>query len=320
MHFKAVRMLVLATAFWALSFPTMRALSLIQQPLVPGADSWFFSSLCVCYRFALAALVLLLICGRRMKGLTRSEISQGAGMALFGAGGILFQMDGLARTPASVSAFLTQGYCLWIPLWVALRYWKLPHRRLLLGCVMVLGGAAILARVDWDQLRLGWGEGETLIASVLFGGQILWLERPVYKGNDVTRFSVVMFVVMSLACLPLVWWHAPSAAALVDAYRAPATWLCLAMLVVPSTLGGYMLMNRWQPYVTATEAGLIYCGEPIFASLLATFMPGLYFIVFGVPYDNETITASLLLGGALITAANVMIQWPPAKQPEEAGL
>jgi drug/metabolite transporter (DMT)-like permease len=72
-------------------------------------------------------------------------------------------------------------------------------------------------------------------------------------------------------------------------------------------------MNKWQPSITATEAGLIYCTEPIFTSVMALFLPALLSAWAGFNYPNETLTWHLLLGGGLITAANVLIQLRPPK-------
>ncbi|MBI5386518.1 MAG: DMT family transporter [Verrucomicrobia bacterium] len=305
---KAVQMLVLCTVLWALSFPTMKALSMTQQPLVPEAGSWFFTSLGVMYRFGAAGVILLLLSGTSLRKLTRLEVEQGCGLAVFGVGGILFQMDGLAHTSASTSAFLTQCYCILIPLWMALRHRRLPAPQVFVGCTLVLCGVAVLAGVDFHAFRLGRGEVETLIASVLFAGQILWLERPGYAGNDVKRFSTVMFLMMAALCVPLVVGTAPHAAAWVRAYESGAAIGMLALLVGFSTLGGYMLMNHWQRRVTATEAGLIYCAEPVFASLMSLFLPGWYSRWAGIDYANETVTRGLLIGGGLITLANVVLQ------------
>ncbi|MES2693821.1 MAG: hypothetical protein V4773_10140, partial [Verrucomicrobiota bacterium] len=74
------------------------------------------------------------------------------------------------------------------------------------------------------------------------------------------------------------------------------------------TVGAYGLMNAWQPKITATEAGLIYCVEPIFGSLMACFLPALFSAWTGIHYPNETVTWTLLLGGGLITLANVLLQ------------
>jgi hypothetical protein len=73
-------------------------------------------------------------------------------------------------------------------------------------------------------------------------------------------------------------------------------------------------MNAWQPKITATEAGLIYCVEPIFASVMALFLPAVFSAWAGINYPNELATWTLLVGGGLVTLANVILQLrPPAK-------
>jgi drug/metabolite transporter (DMT)-like permease len=82
----------------------------------------------------------------------------------------------------------------------------------------------------------------------------------------------------------------------------------LAVLVLACTVVAFLLMNRWQREVSATEAGLIYCIEPVFVSVLALFLPVWLSRWAGVDYANEPVTLHLLLGGGLITAANVLLQ------------
>jgi hypothetical protein len=84
-----------------------------------------------------------------------------------------------------------------------------------------------------------------------------------------------------------------------------------AMLTVFCTLGAYLIMNTWQPKITATEAGLMYCFEPIFGSVMALFIPALFSVWAGISYANEMATMHLLVGGGLITAANILIQLKP---------
>ncbi len=312
---KAIQMLVLCCALWAISFPTTKALALAQQALVPGASSWFLASLLVVFRFALAALGMALLSARTARDVTLSEIRQGLGLGLFGGGGILLQVDGLAHTSASVSAFLTQGYCVFIPLWVALRRRRWPGSRLFLACALVMTGAAVLAGLDWTHLRLGRGELETILSSVLFAGQILWLERPGYAQNNVNHFSAVMFAVMSLMAVPVALLTARQPADWFRAFSTGATLGFLGLLVVVCTFGGYVLMNHWQRHVTASEAGLIYCLEPVFASGLALFLPEVFSGCAAIDYANEHLTAHLLVGGGLITAANVLVQVPSAMAP-----
>ncbi len=307
-HRKAITMLLVATFFWATSFPVVKALALEQQKLLPEAGSWFFAVIGALYRFGAAGLLLALFLNRNLLKISRLELEQGFWLAAFGLGGILFQMDGLSYTAASTSAFLTQLYVGFIPVWVALVHRHLPKPKVVVSLGLVLVGLAILADLDFKSFRLGRGETETLIGSLLFGGQILLLERPRYAANDPLRFSVVMFGLMALLCVPGVWLLAPDAAACVRAFASPAAWGFLAVLVLVCTLGGYLFMNRWQRDVTATEAGLIYCVEPVLTSVLALFLPGWFSAWAGLNYANETLTTRLLIGGGLVTVANLLLQ------------
>jgi drug/metabolite transporter (DMT)-like permease len=287
----------------------MKALALTQKNLLPQSGSWFFTSLSVAYRFGLAGSLLLLLLGfRQARTLRWLEAEQGIVLALFGGVGILFQMDGLAYTSASTSAFLTQGYCIFIPVWLALVHRQWPTRKTLLCIALVVAGVAVLAGINSHSLRLGRGEIETLLASLLFTGQILNLEHPRYAANRPLCFTAVMLLGIALVAVPFVLVTAPDAAACLRAYASPAACGFQLVIVLFCTLAAYLLMNIWQRRVTATEAGLIYCAEPVFASLLALFLPGIFSVWAGIHYPNETVTARLLLGGGFITAANVLLQ------------
>lgn len=303
-----MRMLVFCTLLWALSFPAMKALALTQQGLMPQSGSWFFTSLSVTYRFGVAGVVLGLLNFRQMRSLRRLEAEQGMLLAMFGGVGILFQMDGLAYTSASTSAFLTQGYCVFIPVWLALAHRQWPTRKTFLCIALVVAGVAVLAGINLHSLHLGRGEIETLLASFLFTGQILGLNHPRYAGNRPMVFTTVMLLGMALVGAPLACATAPDAALWLRAYASPAACGFLAIITVFCTLAAYAVMNVWQREVTATEAGLIYCAEPVFASLLALFLPGIFSSWAGISYPNEIVNARLLIGGGLITAANVLLQ------------
>jgi drug/metabolite transporter (DMT)-like permease len=186
--------------------------------------------------------------------------------------------------------------------------------RIWLCCVLVLAGVAILGRFDWHELRFGRGEIETLISSLFFMGQILTLERRVFAENRPERITFVMFSVEALVFWCLVPITAPNPAALLVPWASPV-WLTFTLLLtVLCTYGAFSLMNAWQPKITATEAGLIYCIEPIFGSLMALFLPAVFSCLAGIEYPNENATWTLLVGGGLITLANVLLQLkPPAK-------
>jgi drug/metabolite transporter (DMT)-like permease len=305
---KAFQFLLLCTSFWALSFPAMKTLALTQQNILPDAGSWFLSSLCVTCRFLLAGGLLLLIFFAEVKTSSRREIEQGLWLALFAAAGICLQMDGLAYVSASTSAFLTPLYCVLIPLWVAVSRRRPPSAKMFLCGALVLGGMAVLVKLNLFAIRLGRGELETLAASVMFAAQILCLEHPRYAANRMRCFTTVMLLATGAFAVPVVVATAPSAADCVRVYASVPACGLLAVIVLFCTIGAFLLMNRWQRHVTATEAGLVYCAEPVFVSALALFLPRWLSHWTGVDYPNEQLTVRLLVGGGLITAANVLLQ------------
>lgn len=312
---------MLCTLMWGLSFPVMKSLVLTQHELLPAAGSWFFTALSVVYRFGLAGLILLPFAFNQLRTLRRLEVEQALLISVFGGLGILFQMDGLSFTSASTSAFLTQGYCVFIPIWVALVNRRWPTRKIFLCIAFVLAGVGVLAEINVQSFRLGHGEIETLIASLLFTGQILSLEHPRYAGNRSQCITVVMLLGTALFAVPAAAYTAPSAGAFWQAYASPAAGGFLAILVLFCTLAAFILMNKWQPFVSATEAGLIYCAEPVFASAMALFLPEIFSRWAGISYANESLTVRLLIGGGLIAFANVLLQsrWLETRKTPASG-
>lgn len=308
---RAVQRLILACALWGLSFPAGKALLMVQDASAPGHGSWLYTAAGMVARFALAAvLVAALLLGlRRLRELSGEEVYQGLGVAFFGGLGMLFQLDGLAHTEASTSAFLTQGSVIFIPILTAWFKKFLPGRREVAAILLAVAGVAVLADFDGAHLTLGRGEAETLIAALFFTGHILWLERPRFQANDALRVSLVMFAGISFLCLPIAWMHDPGLTRAMQSLSKLSAWGFIAILVGPCTLLAFLWMNQWQRHVTATTAGLIYCFEPVFASLLALFLPGWFSQWAGLDYANETLTTRLLIGGGLVLAGNVLMQW-----------
>lgn len=304
--------LVFATALWGVSFPLAKALAIAQRQLVPGADSWFLAATALVFRFGLAAAILAFISRRTLGAITRRELSQGIGLGMFTGCGMLLQLDGLSYTAASSSAFLTSCYCVIIPVIVGIQRRRWPPMLVIGSCGLVVLGMALLANVDWRTLRLGRGELETLLCSVFFAVQIFWLERPIFAGNRTSHATLVMFGAVTLIMVPVVALRMQSLHEIAVVTAGSASIIVfLLVLTLMCTLAAFLMMNHWQHYLEATEAGLVYCAEPIFASLMALFMPAWLAAMSGVLYANESASARLLIGGGLITAANICIQLRP---------
>jgi drug/metabolite transporter (DMT)-like permease len=307
-HRRAILMLILANLYWGISFPVIKAITVLNGRLVPGAGSWFATSAAVAPRFVLAVALLTVFRGRLPVSLTRLELRQGLAIGLFAAMGTLLQTDGMQFTDASTSAFLTQFSAILIPAWLALRQRHDPGPLVWGCCALVLAGVAILGHFDWHTLRFGRGEWETLLCSVFFVGQILWVGRSEFAANRPGEVTLVMFAVQAAVFVALAVATAPHLHDLAVPWASPG-WLGLTLtLTVVCTIGAFSLMTRWQPRISATEAGLIYCIEPVFASVFAVFVPQLLSDWTGIAYPNERLTWSLVIGGGLIIIANALIQ------------
>ncbi|MEI7928546.1 MAG: DMT family transporter [Verrucomicrobiales bacterium] len=306
-----VLFLILTCALWGLSFPLVKALHLDQTARVPGTSSEFLAAWMQLARFSLGALMLLPFVGRQK--FSRNEVRQGLVIALWGGLAMGMQADGLAYTPASTSAFLTQAYCVILPLWACLRSRSLPAGKLVVATLLVMIGGAVLSGIKPDDLRLGRGEIETLLASVLFAIQILTLENPKYEGNRTLPVTFIMCAGIAILFLPISALLAPNPAALLTAGASWPAALFVLVLALCCSVGAYLLMNHFQPKVSATEAGLIYTTEPVFTAGYCLFLPVLLGGLAGQAYPNEKVTMTLIVGGLLIVAANVLMQWRPSK-------
>jgi drug/metabolite transporter (DMT)-like permease len=314
-HMRALLMLLLACFFWGLSFPIVKAIALLHVKLLPEANTWFSAFYTVAPRFALASVLVIAWRPAGWWRFTPGEWKQGFVIGLFAAAGMFLQNDALQFTDASVSAFLTQFYAILIPIYVAVTRRRNPGILVWTCCALVLAGVAILGKFDWENMRFGRGEWETLLCSLFFMGQILWLEKKEFAANRPMKITLVIFLTLAVIFWAGAFATAPTNAALLVPWtNAPWVGLTIALTLF-CTIAAYYLMNAWQPKITATEAGLIYCIEPIFGSAMACFLPAIFSAWAAIGYPNETATWTLLIGGGLITIANVLLQLkPPAKE------
>jgi drug/metabolite transporter (DMT)-like permease len=304
--------LLLATAFWGLSFPLGKAVALGLGAELPGADAWLLTTLPLTWRFLLAAVVLLVLFRRGALPARGAEWLHGAVLGVCCGAGLLFQMTGLQSVDASVSAFLTQLGCVLVPLLVALDQRAWPRRRVWAAVVLVLAGGAVLVELDLRNLQLAGGEVLTLLGTLAFAVQVYWLGRGEVREVRMLPCTWVMFLVIGVLFGVVSAVRADEALALVAPLAAPAVWVPVLGLTLFCTAGAFGLMNRFQPRVGASEAGVIYGMESVFAALLALWMPGVLSLLPGIAYANETLTWNVLVGGVGILAATALVTLPAA--------
>ncbi len=304
---RARGLLVAATVLWGLSFPLMRGLELAQHLAAPGVSTPTLACADMAARFLMATLFLLPFYGRDFFTATGREWSQAGGLAFFAGAGLYLQMIGLAWTDASVSAFLTQLYTLLVPLLVACRDRRWPTLRTVAACLLVLLGAALLSPGLMAHFVLAAGELIILASTIFIAFQIVWVERPRYAANRAGLVTLLMFTLMGVFFALLFPFLGGTARDSERLFGAPSLAMLMLATVFFCTVINFYIMNKWQRWISATEAGLIYCLEPVIATILASFLPGWISLIANVSYVNETLSWTLLAGGALIVAATVLV-------------
>jgi drug/metabolite transporter (DMT)-like permease len=242
-------------------------------------------------RFAVAAAVLLLVWGRRLRA-SAQTIRRGVGLGLLYGVAQILQTFGLAHTAASVSGFITGLYVVVTPLLgaVILRTRVSPRVWLAVGLATV--GLGVLSLQGFS---IGYGELLTLAASVVYAGQIIAMSR-LTTPETTLSLTVIQTVVIALVC---------TVAALPGGIRLPASghdWLAVGYLGV---LAGAltMFLQTWaQAHIDATRAAVLMAMEPVWAA------------AFAVGLGGELITVRMVVGGLAILAAMYLVELAPRRR------
>jgi drug/metabolite transporter (DMT)-like permease len=336
-------MLIIVNAMWGASFPINKGLNLQVDQFFgvteASASGWFRTATAawlVTLRFGMATVLLALFCGSMIRRVKRAHVIAGFWIGFFFFGGLVLQVIGLGLIPASRSAFITSLVVVCTPVMATLIKRRLPKPIVLVGVAVAFAGVAVLTEmitIDGGMLkiaddaagRFGWGDVVTIACVLFFSGQILVLDSfgssvVDNDGNTTASDSVavtpVMFAtVVILGCLTfgVLQFFVPEVPVTGSwttlATRPSFITLVAALGLFPSLLA-FLWMNRYQPFLTASQAAVIYTLEPFFASTWAMFAPGIIATLFGIVYANESFSWPLVVGGFLILIANAIALWP----------
>src|SRR5262249_24574975 len=160
-----------------------------------------------------------------------------------------------------------QGYVVLLPVASAVATRRLPELRVVVCALLVLAGLAVLAGGGPRSraVALGRGEGETLGAAAGFTLPILLLGLRRFAATRAAPVAHVMFAVITLVMLPVLAAAGGPAPDFAAVFAMPLSSWYFAVMVVFPTIGSFLLMNRYQRRVTASEAGIVYAMEPVFA-------------------------------------------------------
>ena len=333
--------LILVNGLWGFSFPVVKVLnemSDLQFAIAPGKESTSFrvlaSAWMIATRFSIALFLLFIVWNGLIRRATLQEWKAGFYIGVMFYFGLVLQVIGLASIPASRSGFLTSLTAVFTPVFGALVFRKYPNRWMVSGIALAVIGVIVLTGlIVWtpsgfqlaEDAADRWTLGDTLttLGSMFFAFQVLFLD---HYGKRIDSVAVTPSMFLTAAVLgwltiglllgtPLRSGIGVEGMELRDWTELslkPIFLSSLGLLAVFCSLLAFGWMNKYQPYVTASQAAVIYSLEPVFASSWALFLPGLLSTLSGIKHHNEQLTFGLVVGGLLILIANFVALYRPS--------
>ena len=271
----ATLLLVGLTAIWGSTFFLIRNVVLQMSP----ADF-------LAVRFTIAAVAVLAVFWRQLLALNKREFQVGIGLGFLYAIAQFLQTVGLAHTEATRSGFITGTYVILTPIVTAVLLREAIPRSTWFAVLLATAG---LATLSLNGFAFGFGESVTLVAALFYALHIIGLGR-YSSAASAAGLSVVQLVVIAAVSL---------VAAAPDGIELPqsagAWWSVIYMALMAGAVA--IWAQTWaQSHLPATRAAIVMTLEPVFAA------------GFAVGFGGESLTARMLLGGAMVLAAMYTVE------------
>ena len=207
----------------------------------------------------------------------------GSGLLL--GGGFIFQTEGLARTGAAITGFVTGLYVVVTPLISAL----ILRKRISLftwGCVaLATVGLALLSLQGWS---VGFGELMVFLSAIAFAAHITALSKW-SSGRDVYAMTITQLMMCAIIT---------GVASAFEGYSLPpdnGVWGVVIFTAVFATAIAFIVQTWSQAHMSATKVAVILTMEVVFAAIFA--------VIFG----GERLSFQEALGGILVVTAMYLI-------------
>jgi drug/metabolite transporter (DMT)-like permease len=245
-------------------------------------------------RFAIASVTLVLLAPKALGRLTRDTRRQAVVLGCLYGGAQILQTAGLAKTPASISGFITGMYVVATPVFAAL---ILRSRIGVMTWVAVALAMAGLGVLTLSGFSVGYGEALIFVAAMIYALHIVGLGAWSQPGQAL-GMATVQLIVITVICLVCT---APNGLVLPD---RPSDWVSILYMAIFAGAGA-MIGQTWaQAHLPPTRAAIIMSMEPVFAAL------------FAVLFGGESATARMIFGGLLVLAAMLIAELAPRRKVE----
>jgi len=268
MKHKLASWLLLGVAMsWGLAFVTMKD-ALGRQ----SVNSFLF------YRFALAAIALIIIRPQIIKNINKDIVKRGGITGLFLAAGFIFQTYGLDMTGAAVTGFITGLYEVATPVFEQFFGGRKLGRTVWVSIGIATTGLGLLSLKGFS---VGIGELLVLISALCYTGQIIALSKW-SQGRDVWAMTFMQILVVAVVT---------GIAALIEGFQTPpdsGVWGVIIFTAIVCTVTAFIIQTWSQAILESTKAAVIMTMEVVFSALFAITLGG------------EILSTRTLIGGLLV--------------------
>ena len=241
-------------------------------------------------RFTVASVAMLVVAPRAIGRLSPEKRRHAIVLGLLYGGAQILQTAGLATTAASISGFITGLYVVCTPLFAALLLHTRIGRMTWVAVALAIAGLGVLTLGDVSAgLDVGYGEALTLVAALVYALHIVGLGAW-STARDALGMSVLQIIVIAVTC---------SVAAAPGGIVLPsgaADWLSVLYMALFAGAAALLGQTWAQAHLPPTRTAIIMSMEPVFAAFFAVLLGG------------EDPTARMLLGGALVFSAMLIVE------------
>ena len=278
--------LLTVTASWGAAFVLMKD-AIDRQPI----PDFLFT------RFVIAAAILILVRPQVLTRITPRVLWTGAVAGIILALGFVTQTIGLELSTAAITGFLTGLYVVFTPLFAWLMLRQKLSGRVAVGATLAFIALGVLSITDF-----GFGPGSIwVIAGAVFLALHIVALGVWSPGADPYALTVVQVVAM--AVVTGAWTVSDG-----NGYVAPpdaGVWIAVLFTAILATAFAYFVQTWVQGHMDSSRVAILLTTEVLWTGIIA------------VGVGQEPLTVRLLIGGAMMFVAMLIIEWPSRRRDGE---
>jgi drug/metabolite transporter (DMT)-like permease len=246
-------------------------------------------------RFTLAVAVMIAFRPSVLKAIDVPLLKHGVLLGTLLAGGYITQTIGLELTTAAITGFITGLYVVLTPILGWMMFGNKVNKQLVIGIVLAL---AALALLTLNGFSIDVGQLWVVLCALLFAGHIVGLSiwSP---GKDVYALTLIQ-----LAMVAIYSW----AGAMLDgSYDPPVNtdgWFAVIFTAVFSTAVAFLVQTWAQSIMDPSRVAIFLTTEVLWTAVIAVIV------------GQEVLGLKTVLGGAIMVAAMLVVEWPTKSSKE----